>query len=120
MDQFAEYPAVNLNWGAETRGNETIAGNNPLLDLRLQVRIDVFMSEVNDIQSEVDKVIADVQQRFGTYYYIPESTGGQSAFNCLYLGSEPFGTDSTVPNCGVSIDLEVWYRINLDDPATMQ
>lgn len=119
MDEMTEFPTVNLLIGKEERMNDRLLGNNSLLDLKWTVRIDVFLSESNNPPAEIDRVVASVQKYFGHNYYIPGSDGNRTAFNCIYLSSEPFGTELSEPNCGVSIELETFYRIQLTNPEAM-
>jgi hypothetical protein len=116
MEKMVEFPSINLLWGDEQETEERLAGNNPLLDLSMNLEMDCFL-QANDTMTDIDKLIADIQTYFGKHYYIPDGYGARTAFNCLYMGATPFGTDVTKPNCGVTIRMRIWYRINLDDPT---
>jgi len=83
------------------------------------VQFDVFLHDINDSSLAQDKAIADFQKYFGLNYYIKPSAGTRTAFNCIWAGDTIWGTEREVPNCGVSIDFEVYYSIRLNDPNTM-
>jgi len=119
ISALGEFPSANVSWGREERTNEHINGNNELLDIRFEVQVDVFISESDDPALAQDKMIADIQQRFGQNWYIQGSDGERTAFNCLFAASEPFGIEGQKPNCGVSVMIEVWYRIKLTNPESM-
>jgi len=119
MEQMLEYPSVNVLWGREDRLNDHIMGNNQLLDLSLTARLDIFLSEQENPHNEIDKVLSDIQRRFGMNWYITGANGERTAFNCVYKSADPFGTDLTKPNCGVSIEVEIWYSIQLTNPNVM-
>ena len=120
MEDMVEYPCVNLMWGREFDTEERKAGNRAMHDIHMTCRIEVFLHEHSDtIVDEIDKVLADVQEKFGVNYYITGEDDERTAFVCYYIGSEPFGTDKTKPNCGISIELSVHYRILIGDPTVM-
>ena len=119
MEQMTRYPTVNIMMGQERRQGTHLAGNNPLLDILVPVQFDVFLHDINDTSLAQDKAIADFQKYFGANYYIRPAGGARTAFNCIWLASMIWGTDREVPNCGVSIDFEVFYSIRLNDPSLM-
>lgn len=119
MEKMTEFPVVNLLWGQERRTNSHLMGNDPLLDLSMTLQMDVFLNDYNDMQLAIDKVIADIQKYFGRNFYIQPTAGARTAFNCLYLSSTPWGTEVQSPNCGVTIEMEIWYSIRLNDPAVI-
>lgn len=119
MEQMTRYPAVNIMFGQERRQNTHLAGNNPLIDILVPVQFDIFLHDINDTSLAQDKVIADFQKYFGSNYYIRPAAGDRTAFNCIWLASLCWGTEREVPNCGVSIDFEVFYSIRLNDPSLM-
>lgn len=119
MEKMVRYPSVNIILGPERRQGERYMGNNPLLDITLPVQFDVFLHDLNDTSLAQDKAIADFQKYFGLNYYVKPATSARTVFNCLWLGNTPWGTEVEVPNCGVSIDFEVFYSIRLNDPNLM-
>ena len=118
-NKMQEFPNVNLYWGREERLGSRIAGNNPLLDMRMTCTISCHLASTNDPVTRQDKMLADVQQYFGNNFYIPDSSGNRTIFNCVYLSSEPWGGDPNKPTCGIDIELEIFYRINLKNPDSM-
>jgi hypothetical protein len=116
MENMTEFPVVNLLWGQERRLNTHLMGNDPLLDLAITLQLDVFLNDYNDQSLAIDKAIADIQKYFGLNYYVKPASGSRTVFNCMYLSATPWGTEVQAPNCGVSIELEVWYSIRLNNP----
>jgi hypothetical protein len=119
MELMTRYPSVNILLGPERRQGERFMGNNPILDILLPVQFDVFLNSINDTSLAQDKAIADFQKYFGFNYYIKPAASNRTVFNCIWLGSTIWGTEREVPNCGVSIDFEVFYSIRLNDPNLM-
>lgn len=120
-EKIDETPAVNVLWGREERWDDGhLHGNNPLLDLRFNLMLDFHLGSVNDIPLEQDKVLADVQKYFGTNWWIPDSSGDARTFTCAYLASDPWADQGEEgPRCGIMIEIEVFYSINLSDPEVM-
>ena len=119
IDAMPYFPCVNLHWGREDRNNETLMGNNELLDIRFECQMDFFFSESFDLPLAQDRSIADVQKRFGNNWYITDENGIRRAFNSVYLAAEVWGIEGQKPTGGVSIYLETFYRIKLTDPYSM-
>jgi hypothetical protein len=112
-----EKPSINIYWGREERLNDRLAGNNPLLDMRMVVQLVIFLDAPADrLRDSQNNIVADIQDRFGTNFYIPsETTGDATAFDCVYLASEPWGPQETEPKGGIVVDLEVFYSFALRD-----
>jgi hypothetical protein len=113
------FPAVNLYWLGEERNDEHYHGNNSLLDLELTCNMVVYLNEREDPNTAADTLLADIQRKFGTQYYILNEAGERTVFNCIYQSMEPFGIDTNSPDYGISLDLKIFYRIRLTDPNTM-
>jgi hypothetical protein len=124
-EQMTELPAVNLDFGVEEcanwveGGHLQTGGNRAILHNQLDVVMDVFMQDVNDIPLAQEKILADIQKRFGNFYWVPNSDGTRTVFNCIYKSSNPFGLGVNKPNCGISITYVVWYRQSLTDPTVL-
>lgn len=119
MEKMTTFPTVNILLGREERRGDRYMGNNPILDIFVPVQFDVFMHDQNDTSLAQDKAIADFQKYFGLNYYIKPAASARTAFNAIWLASTIWGTEIEVPNCGVSIDFEVFYSIRLNDPNLM-
>ena len=119
MEKMTRYPTVNLLLGPERRQGDRYMGNNPLLDITLPVQFDVFLHDMMDTSLAQDKAIADFQKYFGLNYYVKPAGTDRTVFNCIWLASTIWGTEVEIPNCGVSIDFEVFYSIRLNDPNLM-
>jgi hypothetical protein len=120
MEQMFEYPSVNILYGTERRlGNTHKIGNNPLYDLILPVQFDIFLHDINNTTLAQDKALADLQRYFGFNYYVRPTGGAMTAFEAVYLSATPWGTEIEIPNCGISIDFELYYSIRVNDPDVM-
>lgn len=116
-EKVFEKPAINVYWGREERLNDRLAGNNPLLDMRMLVTLVVFLDAPADrLRDAQNNILADIQERFGNNFWIPaQSTGDATAFDCVYLSSDPWGPDATEPKGGIVIEIEVFYSFALRD-----
>lgn len=120
MEHMTSYPTVNILYGPERRiGDRYKVGNNPLYDILLPVQFDVFLHDVNDTSLAQDKALADIQKYFGFNYYVKPAGGDRTVFEALWTGSTPWGTEAEVPNCGISIDFDIYYSIRVHDPDSM-
>jgi hypothetical protein len=113
---MAQMPCVNLYWGRETDNGDRIAGNNPLLDMVLNCEMHCFTMNSEDVSLGADELISDIQALFGKQFVIPDSSGNATAFVCWFKGAESFATDVVKPNIAVVVDLEVRYRIRINQP----
>lgn len=120
MEQMSTYPTVNILYGTERRqGNIHEIGNNPLYDLLLPVQFDVFLNDINNTTLAQDKTLSDFQKYFGLNYYVKPNGGDRTVFEIAYLSSSIWGTERESPNCGISIDFEVFYSIRVNNPNLM-
>lgn len=120
MEGMRCYPTVNILYGEERRINDRHQiGNNPLYDILLPVQFDVFLHDVNDTSLAQDKVLADFQKYYGYNYYLKPAGEDRTIFEMAWLSDIPWGTEREVPNCGISIEFEVFYSIRVNDPYTM-
>lgn len=120
MEAMSSYPTVNILYGTERRqGDRHKVGNNPLFDILLPVQFDVFMHDINNTSLAQDKILADFQKYFGYNYYVKPASGNRTVFEAMWLSSTPWGTESEVPNCGISIDFEIYYSIRVNNPDQM-
>ena len=119
-EQIPQFPACNVSMEEEVCANGAnvqLDQNQALLHNGFRLRMDCFLNDDNDPALAQDKILHDVQKYFGINYYIPDSTGAATAFNCYYESSDPFGIDKVKPNCGITIYYKVWYRQQLINPA---
>lgn len=122
LSAFVEFPSVNITYLPETcanssTGNHLQAGNESLLLNQFTVRFDCVLSNIDDPELAQDNVLADIQKYFGVNYWIPDSNGDATAFNCVYEGSEGWGIHEQRPLTGITVDYIVWYRQRINDPA---
>jgi len=119
MEQMVAYPTVNVLYGSERRLNARTLGNNQLYDILLPVSFDVFLHDINDTSLAQDNVLADFQLYFGNNYYVKPADGDRTVFEARFLSDTPWGTEREVPNCGITIDFELYYSIKISNPYSM-
>lgn len=118
--EFAErknFPSIDLVWGDEiytndVPGSHTTGAYEKIADLF----IEGWFHEAEDMTLEKEKLIADIEKYFGTNYWIPDSSGNQTAFNCMLTKNSHFGGENNKPKGGISMLLKVYYRIELTNP----
>lgn len=120
MESMRCHPTVNILYGEERRINDRHQiGNNPLYDILLPVQFDVFLHDINNTSLAQDKALADFQKYYGNNYYLKPSGGDRTIFEMAWLSSIPWGTEREIPNCGITIEFEVFYSIRVKDPYSM-
>lgn len=120
MDQMVEYPSVNVMYGQENRlGERHTVNNNSLYDIMLPVQFDVFLHSTQNTSLAQDKALADFQRYYGNNYYLKPTSGNRTVFEIRWLNDVPWGTELEVPNCGISIDFEIYYSIRVNNPDQM-
>lgn len=116
---MVEFPAVNVTFGDENCSNINMArasegeGNKALLYQEVDLILDFFLVDINNSPEAQEKILADVKSLFGVNYYIPDSSGNRTVFNCMYRRSQPFGLKIKKPNMGITIEYLIWYRERL-------
>lgn len=122
LQRFNEYPSVNVIWGREDCQNRNpgshgqVGGNIGLLHNDFVVDFDCVIPHHNDPALEQNKMLADIQKKFGIRYALPSSDGSASgAFNCFYASSEPWGTRESLT--GITVSVVVWYMQLSNNPA---
>jgi hypothetical protein len=116
VENMPVFPFVNIDIGTEQCANANSAsalqtgGNRQLWHLSFDLLLDCFM-KAEDISAAQDSILADVQAAFGADYTI-----NNTVFSCAYNNSIPFGMESDMPNCGITIMFTVWYRIYQTNP----
>ena len=122
MVNIHEYPSVNIFTDDEACANVAdvkLEGNEGLLHNQMTLRFDCYLNDINNPALAQDKMLADVQKYFGTNYKIPDSNGDPTCHECYYDSCDPWGTERTVPNCGITVRFKVWYRQKRTNPAAM-
>lgn len=114
VEQFKDYPAINVYTEERRTGWET---QNWLKEVA--VTLDCYLHDINNPSNAQDKMLADVQKRFGSFYWVPDSNGSAVAANCVYYKCLPFGVKSTVPLIGVNIQLVLQYRQQIINPSAV-
>jgi len=114
-----KFPSIDLLWGNETYlsnvpGGFTTRTYEKVAPLFIECWLDY--TESSDMVVEREKMIADIEKYFGTYYYIPDENGTWTAFNCMLNNNVPFGMKENNPKGGVELQLDVYYRTDLTNP----
>jgi len=123
LEQMQEFPSINISYEQETAANADLGshlqtgGNEALLHNSFIVQFDCLLSDIENMSDSQDKMLADIQKYFGNYYWIPDSNGNATAFNCIYMSSTPWGVHERKPLTGITVEYLVWYRQYLTNPA---
>jgi hypothetical protein len=123
IDSMTDFPSCILEVGNETCENANTGshlqtgGNQALLHNQFDFIIHMVLSDANAHALAREKALADVKKYFGTHWNLPNSYGEATAFNCFYVGSDPWGVNAQKLLTGISITFRVWYRHYLSDPA---
>ena len=123
FEQFQEYPSCNVYVDSDisfNRDNLQLDQNKAQLSNMFLLNFDCIHTDINNQSLARDKMLADLQTYFGLNYYIPDSTGAQTAFLCYYDSSEPFMTEGTKPKIGITVRFKVWYNFTLTNPREIR
>jgi hypothetical protein len=125
---MSNFPAINYYEGPDESTNVTkpgvhqqTGGNQAKLFNEFIVELDIYInvSAGSTIARKArNSVLADIQKYFGLHWNVPDQNGTPSAFNCMYLGSVPFGEQVNMPQNGCTVRFKVWYDQQLTDPTT--
>lgn len=116
VENMHEFPFVNVFFENEVCANASppsalqTGGNRQLWHNTLTLVLDWHLL-ADDQQLAQDDILADTLAAFGNDY-----TMNNTVFSCAYASSQPFGTELNKPNCGITIQLNVWYRIFQTNP----
>ncbi len=113
------FPSIDLLWGNEkylsdVPGGHTTGAYEKMAPLYIECWIEEAESDTMTVFRET--IIADIEKYFGTNYYIPDSDGNWTAFNCMLNNNNLFGMTENNPKAGVELQLDVYYRIDLTNP----
>lgn len=117
---FTQYPGVNVFIESETCedvNNVQIEQNTGLLSNSFLLVLECFVSDSNDPQLAIDKLLCDLQKYFGINYYIPDESGNATAMTCYYDSSESGCFNTGLPNSYLVAKFRVWYRQKNIDPS---
>ena len=126
MMEMNAYPSCNMLYEDETCANSDIGkhlqtgGNNAILQNRFGVRMIWYLSENKTPRKAQNMILADVQKYFGNHWNVPDVNGNPTAWTTIYSGSTPMGVQDEVPQTGIEIRFNVWYRQQLVDPNKTQ
>jgi hypothetical protein len=123
LDKIPEFPAIIIMDGPEECSNINnhlqYGGNEALLFNQLDIELQCIVQKTDYPMIARNKMLADLQKYFGTHYWLPDADGVVSAFNSIYLRSDPWGIHETKPLTGIGAWFRVWYRQKLTDPNTL-
>jgi len=118
VERMREFPFVNVYFDTEDCANSNASaalqtgGNRQLWHNTIALVLDCWLVGAEDQQLAQDNILADIQAAFGNDYTI-----NNTVFSCAYAGSTPFGTEVNRPDCGITIRMNVWYRIFQTNPG---
>jgi len=122
-ENFKQFPAVNLIYGTEARGNRTMRGANEYIhECNFPIIMDFFLKTQPDkVTRDQLRMLWNVQRYFGqsTNYIVPDSEGNKTCLKCSYEEHTKFGLSVNKPNCGIQIIYRIYYRYESDNPSNL-
>jgi hypothetical protein len=124
--EMNQYPSCNMLYDDETCMNSEVGmhlqtgGNNAILQNRFAIKMLWFLSENNAPRKAQNMMLADVQKFFGYHWNVPDENGNTTAWTTIYAGSALMGIQDEVPQTGLEIRYNVWYRQQLVNPNLTQ
>ena len=120
IEQIKEFPSCNVSINDDFSNNFedlTIGQNQGKSHNNFALFLSCISSDINNPALTQDKMLHDIQKYFGINYYIPDSTGAQTCFDCNYESSNRWSTEGNRPRTGIDIIIRVRYRYRLTDPT---
>ena len=72
---------------------------------------------IEDIVLMRENFVADIERFVGNFFFIPDSSGVETAFSTIPINNDTYGIKSTEPLGGVEVIIEVSYRIEQKNPT---
>lgn len=121
--QRKDYPSVDVIWLRERytnsfQGGNSLGGYNKFATVLISGYLweDGCQPNAEEMVRLRENFVADMEKLFGTNHSLVGEQG-RSAFNSIILSNTVFGLEATDPRGGVDIELDVSYRIELEDPT---
>lgn len=118
------FPSIDIDWLREDYntnidGGGSLGGWNKVANISLYCYLKEKKCQTagEEVVLLREKMIADLEQYFGRYFSIPDSTGYNTAFNSVITDNYIFGMEENEPFAGVQVDIELHYRILQTDPT---
>lgn len=121
-NEFKELVAINLFFGDERSVESALmvqGDNRGMYQMSVDMTLDCFLNSNDEPSLTQEKILADTIAYFGKNYHIPDQYGNATVFQVLYESSSPFGMKIQNPDCGVTINFKVWYRMVRLDPTKL-
>lgn len=118
FEQMTEFPSVNIDWRREEYLNAIPGGHSAgFLIKNARVLLDFHVETPEGIETERNRIVADVDKYFGNNYYLPASGGNATAVNVVPEDSFVWGIESSEPYGGITIPIRIEYKQNILDPT---
>ena len=118
------FPSVDILWVTERytnsfSGGASLGGFNKFATILLDGHL--FEDECNllieDIVLMRENFVADIERFIGNFFFIPDESGVETAFNTIPKNNDTYGIKSTEPFGGVDVLIEISYRIEQKNPT---
>jgi hypothetical protein len=122
IEMVKEFNSLSVTWGNENYTNNVSGGNSlGMYNKIAELNLHFFLKETEEMPMTIlkERVIADIEKYFGTFYYIPDANGNFTAFNCCLEYNTPDGVGAYRPLGEVAMVLKVYYRTSLTDPRQL-
>ena len=118
-EEIINYPAINVLVGREVYKNATKGGHvDGFLFKEVQVTLDVFQDNVNDLRTERNQILHDLEKYFLVNYFLPDTGGVGTALNTKVSNVIIWGTQANIPYGGFTVELLVSYQQNIFNPKS--
>lgn len=112
-NSLVDVPCVVINIGAESK----LPDPNPLMTCQMRVYMDLWVRQAEDDTTPTDtllnSIFGDIEKALAV-----DITRGGLAIDTLVTDSVVFETDESQPHAGLTIEINVNYRHQQNDPET--
>jgi hypothetical protein len=112
IEQVEDFPAVEITWNEKIingqQGGNSLGFYNRIADVKLRVMLKA--TDASTMTTLKEQTIADIEQYFGTNFFVPNSSGASTIFNCVLESNDVLGAGVYRPLGEVEIRLKVYYR----------
>ena len=112
IEQVQDFPAVEVTWNERIintqQGSNSLGFYNRVAEVNL--RIFLKATDASAMTQLKEQVVADIEQYFGTNFFIPDSAGVGTVFNCVLESNDVTGAGTYRPLGEVEIRLKIYYR----------
>ncbi len=112
IEQVENFPAIEVTWNERftnsQQGGNSLGFYNRIADVRL--RIMLKETESVPMTQLKERVIADMEKYFGINFFVPNSAGTATIFNCVLESNDVVGAGTLRPLGEVEVRLKIYYR----------